>query len=250
MNFYSIIIGTELLNGRREDAHFSFLNQELLKRGWLHKGSFVIKDEPDFINSIFQLIKNDPKSVMFSFGGIGATPDDYTRKCAADVFTDGVMEINECAKEAILERFGESAYPHRINMAELPVNAGLLKNIVSNVPGFYVKNRFFFVPGFPSMAQHMIIEALDKYYPKNNEVIYKQVLSATASENDFIDTMKDISLDVDLSSLPIIEGDKRYCVLSISSNNENLTKQEFSKFVDYCKNNSIQYILKDIRQKA
>ena len=61
MNFYSVIIGTELLNGRREDAHFPFLNSELLKRGWTHKGSFVIKDEPDFINSVFQLIKNDPK---------------------------------------------------------------------------------------------------------------------------------------------------------------------------------------------
>lgn len=250
MNFYSVIIGTELLNGRREDAHFSFLNSELLKRGWTHKGSFVIKDEPDFIKSVFNLIKNDPKSVMFSFGGIGATPDDYTRECAADVFTNGQMELNEGAKEAILERFAESAYPHRINMANLPINAGLLKNIVSNVPGFYVDKRFFFVPGFPSMAQHMIVEALEKYYPQNQEIIYKRVLSATASENEFIDTMKDISLDVDLSSLPIIEEDKRYCVLSISSLNEELTNNEFEKFVNYCKKNNIEYILEDIRQKV
>jgi molybdopterin-biosynthesis enzyme MoeA-like protein len=250
MNFYSVIIGTELLNGRRNDAHFPFLNSELLKRGWTHKGSFVIKDEPEFIKSVFELIKNDPKSVMFSFGGIGATPDDYTRKCVADVFTDGKMEINEGAKEAILERFGDTAYPHRINMAHLPINAGLLENIVTNVPGFYVENRFFFVPGFPSMAQHMIVEALDKYYPKNEESVYKKVLSATASENDFIDTMKEISLDVDLSSLPIIEGDKRYCVLSISSNKEELTNKEFNKFVDYCTKNNIEFVLEDIRQKA
>jgi len=250
MNFYSVIIGTELLNGRREDAHFAFLNNELLKRGWTHKGSFVIKDEPEFIKSVFELIKNDSKSVMFSFGGIGATPDDYTRRCAADVFTDGNMEINEGAKEAILERFGESAYPHRINMAELPLHAGLLKNIVSNVPGFYIENRFFFVPGFPSMAGHMVVEALDKFYFKNEEIIYKRVLSATASENDFIDTMKDISLDVDLSSLPIIEGDKRYCVLSISSTNEQLTNQEFTKFVVYCTKHNIEFILEDMRQKA
>ena len=71
MNFYSVIIGTELLNGRRQDAHFSFLNKELLKRGWEHKGSFVINDEPPFMEDIFSLIKKDPKSVMFSFGGIG-----------------------------------------------------------------------------------------------------------------------------------------------------------------------------------
>ncbi len=250
MNFYSVIIGTELLNGRREDAHFSFLNSELLKRGWTHKGSFVIKDEPDFIKSVFELIKNDSKSVMFSFGGIGATPDDYTRKCAAEVFTNGNMETNEGAKEAILERFGDAAYPHRINMANLPLNAGLLKNIVSNVPGFYVDKRFFFVPGFPSMAQHMIIEALEKYYPKNEEITYKKVLSATASENEFIDTMKNISSDVDLSSLPIMEGDKRYCVLSITSINELLTNSEFNKFVEYCKEKDIEFVLEDIRQKA
>ena len=65
MNFYSVIIGTELLNGRRLDAHFAFLNKELLKRGWEHKASFIIDDEPPFIEDIFNLIKKDPKAVMF-----------------------------------------------------------------------------------------------------------------------------------------------------------------------------------------
>ena len=60
----------------------------------VRKGSFVIKDEPPFMADIYNLIKSDPKAVMFSFGGIGATPDDYTRKVAADVFTDGKMEVN------------------------------------------------------------------------------------------------------------------------------------------------------------
>ena len=170
MNFYSVIIGTELLNGRRIDAHFSFLNKELLKRGWTHKGSFVIKDEPPFMETIYNIIKEDKDSVMFSFGGIGATPDDYTRKTAAKVFTNDIMEVNIGAKKAIIDKFGTEAYPNRIEMANLPLNAGLLKNVVSNVPGFYLENRFFLVPGFPSMAQSMIIEALDKFYPKNKEI--------------------------------------------------------------------------------
>ena len=62
-NFYSVIIGTELLNGRRKDAHFSFLNAELLSRGWEHKASFVITDAPQMMLNIFNLIKNDPNSV-------------------------------------------------------------------------------------------------------------------------------------------------------------------------------------------
>ena len=249
MNFYSVIIGTELLNGRRKDAHFAFLNSELLKRGWEHKGSFVIKDEPALMENIYKLIQNDPNSVMFSFGGIGATPDDYTRQCAANVFTDGKMEVNEGAKKAILDRFGEEAYPHRINMANLPLNAGLLKNIVTNVPGFYLEKRFFFVPGFPSMAQHMIIEALDKFYPSNTIKQYRLVLSAYCSENDLINVMQDISDKVDLSSLPIIEGDKRYCIISISSTSEENTKNEFSKFTQFCDKNNIQYLLEDIRKQ-
>ena len=87
VNFYSVIIGTELLNGRRVDAHFPFLNEQLLKRGWEHKASFVIEDDPKLMFDIFNLIKADENSVMFCFGGIGATPDDYTRQTAAKAFT-------------------------------------------------------------------------------------------------------------------------------------------------------------------
>lgn len=65
MNFYSVIIGTELLNGRRKDAHFTFLNEELLKRGWTHKASFVIEDDINLMKNTFNLIKDDKNSVMF-----------------------------------------------------------------------------------------------------------------------------------------------------------------------------------------
>ena len=244
MNFYSVIIGTELLNGRRKDAHFEFLNQELLKRGWEQKASFVIKDEPPFIEDIFQLVKNDPDAVMFSFGGIGATPDDYTRQAAANIFTSGNMEINKGAKEAILDRFGDESYPHRIKMAELPTNADLLENIVTNVPGFYLENRFFFVPGFPSMAQHMIVEALDKLYPKNQEK-HRFTLTAFCGENLLIDTMKQIPQNIDMSSLPQINKDKRSTVISIASYDKNEAEKYFTIFVNFLIKNNIEFIGKD-----
>jgi molybdopterin-biosynthesis enzyme MoeA-like protein len=249
MNFYSVIIGTELLNGRRIDAHFSFLNSELLKRGWTHKGNFVIKDEPPLMEAVYNLIKSDKDSVMFSFGGIGATPDDYTRVCAANVFTNGAMEQNIGAKNAIESKFGPEAYPNRIKMADLPLNASLLKNVVTNVPGFYLEDRFFFVPGFPSMAKSMVIEALDKLYPINDVKTYTKTMSAYCSEEKLISTMNIISSNVDMSSLPIIEGENRYAIISISSNNENSTKQEFKKFTDYCEQNNIKFVLDDIREE-
>ena len=58
-NFYSVIIGTELLNGRRKDAHFSFLNSELLKRDLEHKASFVIEDDPKLMQEVFNLVKKE-----------------------------------------------------------------------------------------------------------------------------------------------------------------------------------------------
>jgi len=248
-NFYSVIIGSELLNGRRKDKHFEFLNNELIKRGWSQVASFIIKDDPKLIVDTFNLIKKDNKSVMFCFGGIGATPDDYTRHCAAKAFTNANMEENKKAKELIINRYGKEAYPNRIKMANLPIGAKLLHNPITNVPGFYLEDRFFFTPGFPEMAAPMILEALDKLYPKNSDKKYFKVATIYASENELIPTMKTISKEVDFSSLPIIEKNNRFAVISVVGNNKDLVENEFSKFINFCKKNNIKYELKDIKAK-
>lgn len=245
-NFYSVIIGTELLNGRRKDAHFSFLNAQLLNRGWEHKASFVITDDPQMMLNIFNLIKNDPNSVMFCFGGIGATPDDFTRVVAADAFTSGAMEFHEEAKTNIINQFGEDAYPHRINMAYLPTNAKLLKNVVNNVSGFYLEDRFFFTPGFPSMSQSMVIEALDKLYAKSDIQKYRKVMTINTSENDLIDTMKKIPLNIELSSLPKIIGDKRKVVISLAGYDKTEVEKYFEMFVDYCVECGKEFVFEDV----
>lgn len=244
-NFYSVIIGTELLNGRRNDAHFSFLNQELLKRGWEQKASFVIADDTNLMLNIFNLIKRDPNSVMFCFGGIGSTPDDYTRQIAANAFTNGAMEFHETALINILEKFGTEAYPHRINMAYLPINAKLLKNVVNNVSGFYLENRFFFTPGFPSMSQSMIVEALDNLYPKAQEK-HRRVMTIDTSENDLIDTMKKMPEYLELASLPKILGNVRKVVISLAGYNKDEVDEYFSLFIYYCESNEKKYVLMDI----
>ena len=245
-NFYSVIIGTELLNGRRKDAHFAFLNQQLLSRGWEQKASFVINDDTNLMENIFNLIKSDPNSVMFCFGGIGATPDDYTRVLAANVFTNGKMEFHEEAKSRIINQFKDEAYPHRINMAHLPINAKLLTNVVNNVAGFYLEDRFFFTPGFPSMSQSMVVEALDKCYAKSDIQKYRKVMTINASENDLIDTMKKIPENIDLSSLPKILGDKRKVVISLAGYDKDEVEKYFGMFVDYCFEFGKEFVLEDV----
>ncbi len=230
-NFYSVIIGTELLNGRRIDKHFEFFNHELLKRGWEQKANFVIKDEPAFIEDVFSLVKADKNSVMISFGGIGATPDDYTRVAAANVFRDGQTETNKEALRLIKDQFGEDAYPHRINMADIPKNSTLLKNVVNNVPGFGIDERFFFVPGFPEMAQPMIKEVLDRYY-KSAQKKFSCDFTVESSENDIIDIMNALPKNLEFSSLPKFIGEKRIVEIYMADND----KETVQKWCSFFKN--------------
>jgi molybdopterin-biosynthesis enzyme MoeA-like protein len=239
-NFYTVIIGSELLNGRRTDAHFKFVNDELLKRGFEQKASFVIKDQPKFIEDIFQLIKNDEDSVMFCFGGIGSTPDDYTRQCAANVFGDGKLYEHPQLKQMILDQFGQEAYPHRIRMSQLAKNASLLKNVVNNISGFSLENRFFFTPGFPQMAHPMVCEALDKFYAKN-QTIYRNTMTVFCSENALINFMQKLPEDIDFSSLPRFVGEARETDISIASYDKNLSDKWFNLFIEEIENLNIEY---------
>lgn len=131
-------------------------------------------------------------------------------------------------------------------MAYLPINTKLLTNVVNNVAGFYLEDRFFFTPGFPSMSQSMVVEALDKLYPKSNIEKYRKVMTINASENDLIDTMKQIPSNIDLSSLPKILGDKRKVVISLAGYDRDEVDKYFMLFVDYCLEFEKEFVLEDV----
>lgn len=223
-HFYSVIIGTELLNGRRVDKHFAFLNEALRERGLSHVANIVINDTPSLIQNCFNTILQDPKSVLFSFGGIGATPDDLTRAIASDVFTGQPLCLHVKAKELIEAQFGAEAYPHRINMGMLPPQAKLLHNPINNVPGFQLFDRFFFVPGFPSMAWPMVSEALDTYFPKKAKA-FCATFVVESPENDLIEIMEALPKELHFSSLPRFVGQKREVEIFLSHEKEAMVKQ-------------------------
>ncbi|MGB0989600.1 MAG: hypothetical protein ACPGUI_02100 [Halarcobacter sp.] len=110
---------------------------------------------------------------------------------------------------------------------------------------FYLDDRFFFTPGFPSMSQAMVLEALDKHYSKNDLVKYRKTLTAFCGENDLISLMKELPSEIELSSLPKIIDDKRQVVLSLSSLEQTLLDNSFQEFVDFCEEKNIKYILED-----
>ncbi len=153
MEFGALIIGDEILSGKRQDKHFEFLQKTLKKYGlslsWV---KYIQDNSKDIIQSIQESIK--PDTVIFSFGGIGATPDDFTRQAAAEAF-DLKLARNEEALKLIEEQFGEGAYPKRVLMADIPQEAFLIPNEINKIPGFKI-NHHHFLPGFPEMAWPMV----------------------------------------------------------------------------------------------
>jgi len=234
MNFYALIIGTEILNGRRVDKHFEFIKNELAKYGHELFASFVIKDDKELMSKSFELIKNDENSVLFSFGGIGSTPDDLTREIASKVFRNKPTTPHEKFLQDIIEKFNDEAYPHRIHMADLPPDSELIFNPINNMSGFSLDKRFFFVPGFPSMAHPMLSSVIKKYFGIKHEKFRKTMLAKT-SENTLITVMKKIPLHVELSSLPIFKDNKPSVELSLSGDDKQEVEKYFKFFTDELK---------------
>lgn len=240
MNFYALIIGTEILNGRRHDKHFEFLKNELAKYGHELFASFIIKDDIELIKSSFEFIKKDENSVMFSFGGIGSTPDDLTRELSAEIFTNEALVRHEKFEKDILDKFADEAYPHRIRMADLPKNADLLFNPVNNMSGYSLENRFFFVPGFPEMAHPMISAVIQKSFSESREK-FRLTLLANTSENTLNSLMHKIPKDIELSSLPIFIDSKPSVELSLSGYEKSKVEHYFSLFKEELNSKSISF---------
>jgi len=191
-NFGIYIIGDEILSGKRQDAHLTKSISLLKARGLSLAWANYLGDIPKQISASLKasMARGD---IVFSFGGIGATPDDFTRVCAAEAA--GVsIERHVGAVAEIEARFGEAAYPKRVLMADFPKGAELVPNPVNRVAGFSI-NQHYFLPGFPEMAHPMMEWVLDTHYPHlfNQQVVIEaSILVMDAGESQLLDLMNQI----------------------------------------------------------
>ena len=174
MNFGLIIIGDEILSGKRQDKHLPKVIELLAARGLQLSWARYVGDDRERITAVLRdaFASGD---VVFSCGGIGATPDDHTRQCAAAAL--GVeLALHPQARELIIERMKQVAAEqgtvfepdradnvHRLNMGVFPVGAEIIANPYNKIPGFTM-GQVHFVPGFPVMAWPMIENLLDGPY--------------------------------------------------------------------------------------
>lgn len=174
MNFGLIVIGDEILSGKRQDRHLAKAIELLAARGLRLTWARYLGDEREQIAAALREALRSGDAV-FSCGGIGATPDDHTRQAAASAL--GVpLELHAEARELITQRMRDMAAEkgvafdpdgpdnrRRLHMGEFPRGAAIVPNPYNRIPGFSV-GEVHFLPGFPVMAHPMMEWLLDTRY--------------------------------------------------------------------------------------
>ncbi len=174
MHFGLIIVGDEILSGKRADKHLPKFIELLHARGLQVDYAEYVGDSPERITATLKRAF-ESGDVVFSTGGIGATPDDHTRQCAAKALGVG-LALHPQAEALIRERMQDTAKEqgtvyepdrpdniHRLNMGVFPAGAQIIPNPYNKIPGFSC-GTVHFVPGFPVMAWPMMAWVLETQY--------------------------------------------------------------------------------------
>lgn len=198
-----IIIGNEILDGRRRDAHFENARIMLTLHNLKMAYALILPDDANVITAQLRWAM-ESDCPFLCCGGIGSTPDDITRQCAAAAAGLPLIQHPE-GTEILRRKFGIQSNPARLRMAEFAQGAVLIPNPVNNVAGFSIRDGHF-MPGFPNMAKPMMQWVLDTYYEKGRQQASVTYIARDAREADLCDLMEDFVQshpDVSFSSLPI-----------------------------------------------
>ncbi|MBX6392670.1 MAG: competence/damage-inducible protein A [Burkholderiales bacterium] len=165
MNFGALIIGDEILRGKRTDRHFAKMVELLAARGLRLAWVEYRGDDREALTAVLRrtFASGD---IVFCFGGIGSTPDDHTRQAAAAALGVELVLHPEAAcliEAAMQRRYGRPANAQQLQMGEFPQGAELIPNAYNGIPGFSIRDHHF-MPGFPVMAHPMAEWVLDHRY--------------------------------------------------------------------------------------
>lgn len=222
MSFGAIIIGDEILSGKRVDKHFAKITELLAARGLRLAWAEYLGDERSRIAATLKR-SFAAGDIVFSFGGIGNTPDDQTRQAAAEAL--GVdLVLHPDAEREIRARFGGEVNATRLLLGTFPRGVDIVPNPFNRIPGFRVRDHHF-LPGFPQMAHPMAAWALDTFYADqfNRKPMVDKAFLLTgpnAYESALLDLMERIVAEypaLRLFSLPSVgeDGQRRHLELGV-----------------------------------
>ncbi|HEY4079569.1 MAG TPA: molybdopterin-binding protein [Burkholderiaceae bacterium] len=216
-----IIIGDEILSGKRQDKHLSRFIELLNERGMQLSWAQYLGDDREHITEQLRAAFASGDLVI-SCGGIGATPDDHTRQSAAAALGRD-LELHPEARELIWQRIQKMAletgvsapadHPdtlRRLEMGVFPQGASIVPNPYNKIPGFSV-GTVYFVPGFPVMAHPMMAWVLDEKHADLHRAVDTQERSLIvqgAMEASLTPLMEQVEADfpgIKVFSLPSVD---------------------------------------------
>ncbi|MEY2631991.1 MAG: hypothetical protein RIR00_645 [Pseudomonadota bacterium] len=212
--FGLVVVGDEILSGKRQDKHFAKVAELMAARGLRLAWVEYLGDDQARLAARFRRTLAAGE-VVFSCGGIGNTPDDLTRQAMAEAV--GVdLALHPDAEAEIRVRFGDDITPQRLLLGTFPQGAAIIPNPFNRIPGFMLREHYF-VPGFPQMAHPMLEWVLDCFYAPlfaPGAKVEKAFLltGPTAYESALLDLMEHIVAtypDLRLFSLPSLLGQER-----------------------------------------
>lgn len=216
-----VIVGDEILSGKRADKHMAKVIELLSARGMQLAYADYVGDAPERITATLAraFASGD---LVFSCGGIGATPDDHTRQCAGAALGRPLVLHPEAAaliRERMQDVAREQGLPyepdradnqHRLNMGVFPEGAAIIPNPYNKIAGFSL-GHVHFVPGFPVMAWPMIEWVLDTHYAalqRRAAWVERSVIVYGAMESALVPLMERIERNhagVKVFSLPSVD---------------------------------------------
>jgi len=100
-----LLIGSELLSGRTQDANLAYMAKALAARGIRLSEARVIPDDETVIVDTLNTLRSS-NTYVFTTGGIGPTHDDITADCIASAFKVDIG-IHPEAKACLLDYWSQ-----------------------------------------------------------------------------------------------------------------------------------------------
>jgi molybdopterin-biosynthesis enzyme MoeA-like protein len=229
MSVGALIIGDEILSGKRTDKHFAKVVELLKVRGMALDWAQILGDDRVRLGgALARSFANG--DIVFSFGGIGITPDDHTRQSVAAAL--GVaIGLHADAEREIRARFGDETTPQRLLLGEFPRGSEIIPNPYNRIPGFFIRNHFFF-PGFPVMAWPMLEWVLDTQLVHLHHAVARDeqaIIVYEAAESVLLELMQCITREhpaARVFSLPSFggEGVRRHIELGMRGEPDSVVK--------------------------
>ena len=191
-----ICIGDELLKGKINNTHLSFIGNQLLKKGIIPELQMSVKDE---INDIQESISycSEKSNIIIITGGLGPTTDDITVESVANLYNRQLIQDKnavETLKQFLKDRGLCKISDANLKQTYIPEVATIIENPNGTAPGVKLSletTTLFLLPGPPHEMQPMFINHVLPFILENNakHVFSESIYAIGVPESGFQETV-------------------------------------------------------------